>query len=77
MKDILKQIGSECVFAIVSDNATNVHKARKLINKKYSHIENVYCISHYINLIVSNIVDHIFANQLLYSLHQYFGIIFP
>jgi len=53
----------------VSDNAANVCKARQLIKEKYSHIESVRCISHCINLIASNIVDHIFASRLLYRVN--------
>ena len=63
---MLENIGPEYVSAIVSDNVTNIRNARAKIHEKYPHIENICCILYCINLIANNIVNHAFANQLLY-----------
>lgn len=65
IEKIIENIGPDRISAIVSDNAANVRNARALINEKYPQIENIRCISHCINLIASDIVDHAFAERLL------------
>ncbi|GES94676.1 uncharacterized protein LOC101234788 [Rhizophagus clarus] len=65
IKDILENIGPEHVSAIVSDNVANVRNVRAKIHEKYSHIENIHCISHCINLVANDIVNYAFANHLL------------
>lgn len=51
--------------AIVSDNGSNVKKARQIIENKYPNIRNVRCISHAINLISCDVARHQFAEKLL------------
>jgi hypothetical protein len=51
--------------AIVSDNGSNVRKAREIIEKKYPKIKNIRCISHCVNLISCDVVQHTFADKLL------------
>jgi hypothetical protein len=65
IEEVIKKIGSNRISAIVSDNAANVKKAREIIHEKYPRIENIRCISHCINLIACDIVNHNFADQLL------------
>ncbi|GBB93726.1 hypothetical protein RclHR1_02220021 [Rhizophagus clarus] len=69
IENILEQIEPERISAIVSDNAANVCKTRRLIKDKYPHIESVRCISHCINLIANNIVNHVFVNHLLIQIN--------
>jgi hypothetical protein len=65
IEEILNQVGSSRFSAIVSDNGSNVRKARDIIGKKYPTIENVRCISHCINLYSNDMVQHRFAERLL------------
>ena len=57
------------ISAIVSDNAANVKKAREIITEKYSRIENIWCVSHCINLIACDIISHTFADWLLWKVN--------
>ena len=52
-------------MTIVSDNGANMRKAREIIQTKYLCIKNIRCISHYINLISCDIIQHSFANKIL------------
>lgn len=54
--EIIKNVGKEKFVAIVSDHGSNVASARRIITEKYSHIINIRCIAHCINLISSDIV---------------------
>ena len=65
IKEVIENIGPNRISAIVSDNATNIKKAREIITEKYPRIENIRCISHCINLIACDIVSHTFADKLL------------
>ena len=58
-------IGVNRISAIVSDNASNVRSARKIIQDKFPKIENVRCIAHAINLIACDIVKEKFGDRLL------------
>jgi len=62
---IINCIGPSKFAAVVSDNGTNVRKAREIIQTKYPCIKNIRCISHCINLISCDIVQHSFANKIL------------
>lgn len=65
IKDIINLVGSEKFSAIVSDNASNVRRAREIINEEFPSIQNVRCIAHCINLLAGDIVKHKFAENLL------------
>jgi hypothetical protein len=43
--------------AIVTDNASSMVNARKLISEKYPHIVNMHCIVHFVNLITKDILS--------------------
>ena len=62
---IINYIGPSKFATVVSDNGTNVRKAREIIQMKYPCIKNIRCISHCINLISCDIVQHSFANKIL------------
>ncbi|GBC20717.2 ribonuclease H-like domain-containing protein [Rhizophagus irregularis DAOM 181602=DAOM 197198] len=65
IEDILIRVGAEKFSAIVSDNGSNVRKARGIIQSKHLYIEDVQYISHCVNLISCDIVKHPFAENLL------------
>ena len=65
MKEFIEKVGPKRISAIVSDNAANVKKARKIITEEYPKIENIRCVSHCVNLIVCDIANHTFAEYLL------------
>jgi len=65
IEKVINEIGVDRVSAIVSDNASNVKKARELIQNKFQNIENVRCIAHCINLIACDIVKENFGDRLL------------
>jgi hypothetical protein len=65
VKEILNRIGPSKFATIVSDNGANVRKAREIIQTKYPRIKNIRCISHCINLISCDIVQHSFAERIL------------
>jgi len=65
INEIITSVGSNKFAAIVSDNASNVRKAREEINCQYPNIQNVRCIAHCINLIACDIIAHKFADKLL------------
>jgi hypothetical protein len=62
---VINRIGPLKFAAVVSDNGANVRKAREIIQTKYPYIKNIRCISHCINLISCDIVQHSFANKIL------------
>ena len=62
---IITRIGVPKISAIVSDNGSNVRKAREIIENKYPNIRNIRCIAHCINLMSCDVVQHQFADKLL------------
>jgi hypothetical protein len=58
-------VGVSKFVAIVSDNASNVAKARQTITENYPSIINIRCIAHCINLISCDIVKISQANSLI------------
>src|SRR6185312_4701206 len=65
LKQIIDKIGVDRISAIVSDNASNVKKARQIIHNEYPKIENVRCVAHSINLIACDVVKEKFGDCLL------------
>ncbi|PKK61299.1 hypothetical protein RhiirC2_220280 [Rhizophagus irregularis] len=65
IEKVIVDIGVDRISAVVSDNASNVRKARKIIQDKFPTIENVRCIAHCINLIACDIVKEEFGDHLL------------
>ena len=52
-------------YPTVTDNASNVTLARKLISQQYPKIFNIKCIAHCLNLISHDILEYRFANKTL------------
>ena len=65
IENVVNGIGADRISAIVSDNASNVRNARKIIQEKFPRIENIRCIAHAINLIACDIVKEKFGDRLL------------
>ena len=53
---IINRIRISKIAAIVSDNGSNVRKAREIIENKYPNIRNIRCIAHCINLMSCDVV---------------------
>ena len=65
IEKIIIDIDANRISAVVSDNASNVRKAREIIQNKFPNIESVRCIAHCINLIACDIVKDNFGDRLL------------
>ncbi|PKY34622.1 hypothetical protein RhiirB3_499344 [Rhizophagus irregularis] len=65
IEDVINRVGVSKFSAIVSDNSSNVQKARELIEKIFLNIMNVRYMSHYINLMSCDIIQHPFTDKLL------------
>lgn len=65
IEKVVVDVGVNRISAIVSDNASNVRKAREIVHDKFPSIENVRCIAHCINLIACDIVKDNFGDRLL------------
>ena len=53
---IIDKVNSDKFVAIVSDNTSNVTAARHIVVQRHKNIFNISCITHFINLISSNII---------------------
>jgi len=62
---VIDDVGEDRICAVVSDNAANVQKARRIIHNDHPTIENVRCIAHAVNLIACDIVKEKFGDRLL------------
>lgn len=65
IENVVNGIGANRISAIISDNASNVRSARKIIQEKFPRIENIRCVAHAINLIACDIVKEKFGDRLL------------
>jgi len=65
IEKVVVDVGINQISAIVSDNTSNIKKAREIIHNKFPNIENVQCIAHCINLIACDIVKDNFGDRLL------------
>ena len=63
--EVIESVGPKKFSAVVSDNASSMVKAKKLVNKKYENIMPIRCIDHQINLITTDICKLTFAQDLL------------
>ncbi|PKC54818.1 hypothetical protein RhiirA1_476627 [Rhizophagus irregularis] len=55
--DIIKKISFEKVFALVTDNAVNCVKAKKIVMNQFPNIIDFQCIAHFVNLVTKQIMD--------------------
>jgi hypothetical protein len=60
---VIEDVGYNRFSSVVSDNASTMVAAKKLVNKKYPHILPVRCITHHVNLLTTDIMKHEFSNQ--------------
>src|SRR5256886_9789974 len=63
--EVIESVGPKKFSAVMSDNASSIIKAKKLINEKYENIMPIRYIDHQINLITTNIYKLTFAQDLL------------
>ena len=63
--EVIELVGPEKFSAVVSDNASSMVKAKKLVNEKYENITPIRCIDHQINLITTDICKLTFAQDRL------------
>lgn len=54
--DVLQKIGSGKVFALLTDNASNMKAAWEIIMEKYPHITAIGCAAHGLNLLFNDIM---------------------
>ena len=57
-KDVIEKIGYSKINAIVTDSAANYVRAKRQLTDKYSTIIAVPCLSHELNLLVGDLIQH-------------------
>ncbi len=57
---VISAIGLKNFSAVISDNASAIANVQKHISEKYSHILNIHCIVHFVNLITKDILGNFF-----------------
>src|SRR2546423_1151715 len=62
---IMNDIGIKKFCAVISDHASNVALAKKMISIKHPHIIPMRCIAHHINLITTNIMKLEWSSNLI------------
>jgi len=72
INEVLQNIGTDKFGAIVSDHASNMVLAKKLINEKYPYIIPIRCIAYHINLITTDIMKLEYSKH---TINQVFKII--
>ncbi|CAB4404540.1 unnamed protein product [Rhizophagus irregularis] len=68
--DIIKKIGSEKVSALVTDNAANCVKVRKIVMNQFPNIIDLWCIAHFVNLVTKQIMEYDLAKITISSCNQ-------
>ena len=63
--EIIDKVSSDKFVAIVSDNASNIMTARHIIIQRHKNIFNISCITHFINLISSDIIKIPYVKSLV------------
>ena len=58
---VIEDVGYNRFSSVVSDNASTMVAAKKLVNEKYPHILPVRCIAHHVNLLTTDIMKHEFS----------------
>lgn len=54
---IIEEVGPEKFFGVVTDNAAPMEKAKVLIENRYNFIQTYSCVSHTLNLLVSDLMN--------------------
>jgi hypothetical protein len=63
--DVIEELGPEKISSVVSDNASSMVAAKKLVNQQYNHIIPIRCIAHHINLLTTDIMKHPFSKKII------------
>ena len=72
IEKVLEDIGPERFSSVVSDGASAMQLAKRLISDKYPRIMPVHCIAHHIQLICTDIIKKIpFANNILMKCQKF------
>src|ERR1044072_2540868 len=58
ISNIIEEIKKEKISSIVSDNVVTMITRKRKINEKYGHIISIKCITHHINLIMTDIMKY-------------------
>jgi len=59
--EVIEDVGPTKFAGIVSDNASAMVLAKKLVNDQYEFIMPIRCIAHHINLLINDICKLEFA----------------
>eukprot|EP00253_Pinus_taeda_P003573 PITA_03573 len=65
MEEVIQEVGEEHVVQIFTDNATNYMVAGRLFEIRHPTVFWTYCVAHYIDLMLENIVTR-FATNFIY-----------
>jgi Protein of unknown function (DUF 659) len=63
--EVIEDVGSTKFAGVVSDNASVMVLAKKLVNDQYGFIMPIRCIAHHINLLTNDICKLEFAQSIL------------
>ena len=63
--EIVENIGPEKISLIISDNASTMVKAKKIVNAKYNHIIPIRCIAYHVNLLTTDIMKQEYAKEII------------
>lgn len=55
MIDVISEIGEQRFVVVITDNASNMKAAWRLVKERYPHISYVGCVAHSLNLIFTDI----------------------
>ena len=55
LDDTIKEIGKNKIVAVISDNATELEMAKRIINVNYPNILPIKCAAHWLNLLVKDL----------------------
>jgi hypothetical protein len=56
--EVIEEIGVEKVLVVVTDGASNMVKARRIVQRKYPHIYIYSCEAHCFNLVAKDIMQY-------------------
>lgn len=62
---VINAVGPNKISSIVSDNASTMVKAKRIVNDEFNHIIPVHCIAHHINLLTTDIMKHDFSKDII------------
>ena len=57
--NVIEQVGSEKICAIITDNAHNMKSAWKYVEQRYPHIFSIGCVAHSLHLLCKDLISKI------------------